>query len=185
MSYEKIKGIKIKNGEVWVNGDSNNVFPKDYVYRKSSYFTKILNEKGESEFNLSVMKEFESGNFQSSVKLKWVKALEIIWNNPEFKRHYDLYFNWRTNNFKYGSEEDKEHRAKRESREFDLFLMKALNTKYPKANLIVKIGENKFIGKVTSRFIRFSYGQAQAKKFVWRTQAEQYAKKVNGEVLEL
>jgi len=185
MSYEIIKGIKIKDNKVFIKGDSNNVFPKTFEYIESPYFTKILNEKGESEFNLSVMKEFESGNFQSSLKLKWVKALEIIWNNPEFKRHYDLYFNWRTNNFKYDSDEDKEHRARRKSQEFDLFLMKALNTKYPKANLIVKIGENKFIGKVTSRFIRFSYGQAQAKKFVWRTQAEQYAKKVNGEVLEI
>jgi len=182
MSYEIIKGIKIKDNKVFIKGDSNNVFPKSFEYIESPYFTKILNEKGESELNLSIMREFESGNFQSSLKLKWVKALEVLYYM--FEEEYKL-FNWRTNNFKYGSEEDKAHNERRRSKEFDLLLLKALNTKYPKANLIVKIGENKFIGKVTSRFIRFSYGQAQAKKFVWRTQAEQYAKKVNGEVLEL
>ena len=182
MSYEIIKGIKIKDNKVFIKGDSNNVFPKSFEYHESPYFTKILNEKGESELNLMIMKEFESGNFQSSLKLKWVKALEVLYYM--FEEEYNL-FNWRTNNFKYGSEEDKAHNERRRSKEFDLLLLKALNTKYPKPRFIVKKSENTFISKITPRFIKFGYGQDQAKKFVWRTQAEQYAKKVNGEVLEL
>ena len=184
MSYEIIKGIKIKDNKVFIKGDSNNVYPKDFSsYHESNYFTIILNEKGESELNLSIMREFESGNFQSSLKLKWVKALEILYYG-ELKEEYNL-FDWRKNNFKYGSEEDKAHNEKRKSREFDLLLLKALNTKYPKARFIVKKSEDTFIHKITPRFIKFGYGQERAKKFNWREIAESKANRINGEVLEI
>ena len=182
MSYEIIKGIKIKDNKVFINGDSNNVFPKSFEYHESPYFTKILNEKGESELNLSIMREFESGNFQSSVKLKWVKALEVLYYM--FEEEYNL-FNWRTNNFKYGSEEDKAHNERRRSKEFDLLLLKALNTKYPKPRFIVKRYGDEYIRKITPRFIKFGYGKDQAKKFVWREIAESKANRINGEVLEI
>jgi hypothetical protein len=55
MSYEIVKSIKIKDNKVFINCCSNNVFPHTYYNNESSYYNKILQEKGEQELNIELL----------------------------------------------------------------------------------------------------------------------------------
>ena len=190
MSYGKVKSITIDTaqGKVFVNCASNNCRPLTYTNEEYPYFSKVLKEQGETETEISLLKEFESGNLQSSLNNKYTKALKVLYYvlSEEYKP-----FNWRTNNFKSGSDEDKSHHQGRESQAFKDLLFKALNTKLPKEKFIIEkkgYGGLNYVYKTTSRHIFYCSEKAQAKVYDFKAQAEQVLKmceelKLNGEVI--
>lgn len=185
MSYEIVKSIVVKDGKVIVRADSNNVYPKDFSPKVSESLTQLLKEKGQEEFDLIILKEFESGNFQSTANNKYTKALKNLYYvfHEEYKK-----FNWR-NSYVYGSEEDKQARALRESDEFKALLKKALNTPLPKQKFIVIKKQNEqiyYVRQTTSRHIFYTYEKSQAKEFDFKQQADIIANQLNNsEVIAL
>lgn len=184
MSYEIVKSIKIENDEVFIKSDSNNVYPKSFKFWKSDYFTKVLQEKGRQELDIEVLKEFETGNLQSSNNSKYIRALRVLYN--VYKSEYEK-FNWR--NFSY--EDREKERALRESDEFKQLLIKALNTQLPKEKFIVKKpyyrGHNPednfvYVRKVTSRHIFYCYPNEKPKLFNFIEDAQRIAKQIDGSV---
>jgi hypothetical protein len=183
MSYEIVKGIKIEDNKVYVNGDSNNVYPKTFKYQEYPYYTKILNEKGEQELNISILKSFEEGNFQSSLNLKWTRALKVLYYllAEEYKP-----FSWRLN-----GEDYEKAKILRESQAFKDLLLKALNTKIPKQKFIILNKKNNaYVRKETTRHIFYCSEKEQAKKYDFKQQAESIIKycnalKENSEVIEI
>ena len=133
MSYEKVKAIKIKENKVFINCASNNVRPLHYTLEEYPSFSKILQEQGLNAVEIALLKNYEEGNLQGG-KNKFTRALKVLYNllTEEYKN-----FDWRENHFKYGSEEDKQHRLLRESEEFKALLLKALKTKLPKEKYIL------------------------------------------------
>ena len=177
MSYEIVKAIKIKDGVVFVNCASNNVYPKTYDEFKSESLTKILTEQGEQALNIELLKEYENGNFQGhGNKNKFTRALEVLYYvyGEEYKP-----FNWRDNNFNYGTAENKAYEDRRNSEAFKMLLLKALNTKLPKEKFIVMKKSNyngvSYVKKETSRHIFYTNDKEQAKVFNFKQQAEQIA----------
>lgn len=180
MSYEIIKGIKIEDNKVYIKGDSNNVYPKDFKWWLCDSLTKILKEKGQQELDIEILKAFEEGNFQSSLNLKYTRALKVLYYL--LKDEYAL-FSWRNNNFKYGSEEYKEYENRRKGEEFKALLSKALNTKIPKEKYVVYNPLNSgYVKKVTSRHIFFCSEKENAKKYDFKLQAEELLKNHKYEV---
>jgi len=181
MSYDLIKGVKIENGEVWFNCASNNVRPLTYEWCKSNSLSQVFKEKGIDALNIEILKEFESGNFQSSLNLKWVRANKIL--KFILKEEYEP-FNW-NNNFHYGSEEYNAVNERRKSQAFNDLLLKALTFKMPKTRFIIRNNRNGyFVRKDTSRHI-FYGNEEQAKKYEFRTLAESIAKNINGEIIAI
>jgi hypothetical protein len=184
MSYEIVKSIVIKDGnKVFIRADSNNVYPKNFKEQYSESLTALLKEKGQEEFDLIILREYESGNFQSpaSIKNKWTTALKNIYY--VFQDEYNL-FNWRS--FKF-EERDKEKQM-RESPEFKALLLKALNTPLPKEKFIVVKDGCYYARKETSRHLFYTSDKAQAKQYDFKIQAEQTAKRFglnNFEVLTI
>jgi len=183
MSYEIVKGIKIENGKVFVKSDSNNVYPKDFHYWESPTLSKILQEKGEQELDIEILKTFEEGNFQcsESTNNKYMRALKVL--HYLLKEEYKA-FDWRT-----GSFEEREKARNGES--FKALLLKALNMNFPKEKFIVKksyAGETLYARKKTSRHLFYTDDISQAKEFDFKEQAEEVLKcygVTNGEVLGL
>ena len=173
MSYEIVKTIQIKDNKVFINSKSNND-TAPYTKQEFSYFTKILQEKGEQELNIELLKEFERGNLQSSLNNKFTRALKVLYYllQEEYKP-----FSWRNNGEEY-------ERAKelRKTQAFTDLLLKALNTKIPKEKFIIyNLNNGYYVRKETTRHI--FYGRLeQAKKYDFKAQAEPIAKHINGEV---
>jgi len=179
MSYEIIKSIVIKDGnKVFIRASSNNIYPKDFKEQYSESLTKLLAEKGEQEFNIIILTEYENGNFQSpaSINNKWTRALKVLYYlyTDEYQR-----FNWR-NNLKYDSPEYHEHRKLRESDEFKTLLNKCLNTKPIKAKfIIIKRDDSNpiYAYKETKRHLFYTRDLSKAKRFVFKQEAENTAKR--------
>jgi len=165
MSYERVKGIKIENGEVFINSHSNND-TADYHYWKCEGLTKIYQEKGQKELDIEILKEYEEGNFQSSIKNKYTRALKVLYY--VLKAEYNL-FNWRTGDFQA-------RETFRKSQAYKDLLWKALNTKLPKEKFIVKnLNNNGYVRKETTRHIFYCSEKEQAKIYDFKEQAERTA----------
>lgn len=78
MSYDIVRGIKIENGEVLINASANNICPHHFEWGKCESLTNLLKEKGMTELELALMRDFEEGNFQSSLNLKYTRALKVL-----------------------------------------------------------------------------------------------------------
>lgn len=171
MSYEKVKSVKIIDNKVFINSKSNND-TAPYTEQEFPYFSKILQEKGLTAVEIEILKNFEEGNLQSSLNNKYTRALKILWYVlvEEYKN-----FNWRNNNFEYGSKEYNDFNNKRESQEFKDLLLKAFNTKMPKERFIVYCkNNNAYIYKVTSRHIFYTSLKEKAKKFEFYENVKRY-----------
>ena len=172
MSYEIVKSITIneQEGKVFIKYASNNCFPHTYTKEEYPYFSKILQEKGLQETEIAILKEFESGNLQSSLNLKYTRALKVL--NYLFSEEYKRVL---------------ECEDRRKGEEFKELLLKALNTPLPKEKFIIKklYGIEKrevYVKKETSRHI--FYGElSQAKTYDFKQQAEPTAQHINGIVI--
>ena len=168
MSYEIVKSIKIKGDEVLINCACNNVRPLWYSNTNFPYFSKILKEKGLIECETEILKAYTEGTFQSSIKNKYTKAMNIL--------NYVYSDEW--NYFKWDNLSSEEYRKRQESPEFKALLLKALNTSYPKQKYVIK-KDGYFVRKVSSRHIFYGI---TPKVFDFKELAVDVAKQVNGEV---
>lgn len=163
MSYDIIKSIKIKDKKVFVTCKPNNVHPGRYEEWQSDSLTKILNEEGQRALDITILKEYESGNFQSrGAKNKYTRALEILYTMPEYKA-----FDWRTRNV--------DDWGNRDSQDFKDLLGKAMNTKHDGNYYILSRinyrGERAY-GKASKRYLKWLYGTKGITRFVTREQAQ-------------
>jgi hypothetical protein len=165
MSYEIIRSIKIKNGEVWINYTSNNVYPHDYSDFHCESLTKILKEQGQDALDIEILKQYEGGMFQRGNN-KYTRALAVLRHFPEYQE-----FDWRRSSYK----EDCPIQLKRKSKEFDELLLRAMKTFKPKDRYIVSkdyFGRKVYIYKITKRFAKWTDDQQKAKCFNWFNDAE-------------
>jgi hypothetical protein len=183
MSYEIVKAIKIKDGQVLIKSDSNNVYPKSFKFWNCEPLSKLLQEKGQDALDIAILKDYEDGTFQSrGLNSKYTRALKVL--HYVLKDEYEP-FNWRT-------EKDNEKHELRNSDEFDKLLLKALRTQLPKEKFVVrkintaynKDNEYAYVRKVTSRHIFYGYIHQKPKLFDFREQAQRIANMIDGEVLE-
>lgn len=123
MSYEIVKGVKIKDNKVLIKSACNNVTPRTYEWWESKVFSDCLKEKGKKEAELLIFKEYENGNMHAGTDNKYARALKRLIYLPEYAQ-----YDWRND----APEE------KRNSKEFDNLLYKTLNTKTPTGKFIVK-----------------------------------------------
>jgi hypothetical protein len=177
MSYEIVKGIKIRDNKVFIKASSNNVYPKTFDYEECESLSRFLAEKGEQELKVEIFKQFEEGNFQASNGF-YARALKVLYY--VFGEEYKLY-SWRARG--ETEEQEKEREERRKSQAFKDLLLKALNTKLPKQKFIVKKNDY-YVFKTTRRYIKYSEDISRAKKFDFRQQAESIAEHIKGEVLE-
>lgn len=173
MSYEKIKNISLdkKNKKVFITSACNNLRPLTFERWESPSLSKIWAEQGLDICEAHILKGYEEGNFQNGTN-KYSKALEIL--RYMFKEEYSR-FDWRLERgFVYGSEEDKKHRALRDSNEFIDLLIKALKTKYPKQNYFITKRHNggDVYAKVCPSCIKWKWTTKEASKFAFEQQAE-------------
>ena len=163
MSYDKVKGIKIKNNHVLINSASNNLIPLTYAWRSSSYFDKILTEKGLTECETEILKAYEEGNFKAVVENKYSRALKVLYY--VFADDYKA-FDWRGN---------LDNRELRNSDLFKALLNKCLNYKIGKERYILsKIYNSDFVymSKLTQNKAKWSGNREKAKEFYFKGECE-------------
>jgi len=174
MSYEKVKSISIEENKVFINSHSNND-TAPYSNVEYPYFSKILQEKGLRELDISLLKEYESGNLQGGIN-KYTKALEVLYY--VLKEEYKP-FSWRNEGEKY-----EKAKVLRETQAFKDLLFKALNTKLPKERFIVFNSVNGYyVKKETSRHIFYTNNKDEAKIYKFKEQAQRTAEHIRGEVV--
>jgi hypothetical protein len=91
MSYEIVKGIKIKEGDCQIKYSSNNVRPHYYEWEKWEYGNRILKEQGKEALIISILKAYEEGIFQPGIPNKYSRAILRLRNMDEYKQ-----FDWGT-----------------------------------------------------------------------------------------
>ncbi len=163
MSHEKVKQVKIENGEVLVFSKCNNDTEPPRWWN-CTMLTEILNEEGQEAAELSIFKAFECYNFQSadSIDNKYTRALRALEEMPEYAA-----FDWHRK-YRGDNEQDNAIEQARNSAAFDELLKKALNTKLQKDNLIVVKnwgGITYYLKRVTSRGLKWSGISKDAKVF--------------------
>jgi len=173
MSYEIVKGVKIDelSKKVWIKGSSNNVYPKTYEYWECSPLSKMLKEKGKQQVEITILEDYETGNFQAGVKNKYWKALQVL--HYVFKEEYKK-FSW--NVWGLSEEKQKELDDLRKSEEFKDLLLKCLNYKYPKTKFVIyKMNWNdKVYAKVNKTCIKWKYTKEEATKYNFEEEAEDH-----------
>lgn len=154
MSYDIIKGIKIKNNEVWLKSACNNVIPRIYDKWNCKTLTKILKEKGLKAVEIELLKNYENGNIQAGTPNKYTKAIKYL--QFVLKAEYKPYDYW-LNDFSFGSIEQKKQYEQRQSKQFEDLLYKALQESkgikkkyYIEINLSGNIYYGKFMNKTVS-----------------------------------
>lgn len=169
MSYNIIKGIKIDQatGKVYVNAASNNVFPRTFYNEEAPYFNRILKEQGLAAVELSILKAYESGDFQPGVQNKYTRAFRVLIHMPEYAE-----FNWRNEPYKAIQEKRQTHAA-----DFDALLVKALHTPEPSDRFVITKTDadgNKFFfnHRRNSSFGRWYPNLKKAKVYKYRADAE-------------
>jgi hypothetical protein len=173
MSYEIIRSIKIKDGQVFIKGAPNNVYPRDYEEFECPSLTKILKDEGQEKLDIEILKEFESGNFQGSIG-KYTRPLAILRHLPEYAD-----FDWRQNGPGYERAE-----INRKTPAFDELLKKVLSMKTPREKYIIK---KDYFGRVlylrsARRSARWTDDKTRAKVFHYAADAEGLGKcYTNGE----
>lgn len=165
MSYEIIKKIQIHDNKVYVTGASNNVYPRTPKEWECHMISKILQEKGQEEAEIEILRAYEEGNFQGGNN-KYTRALQVLVHLPEYKR-----FDWR-GDFKYAHANKKNF-----ENEYKEVLKKALNTRLPKEKYIITkfngAGQKLyFLHRKRSHFCTWSIDKLDAKLFNFSDDAE-------------
>lgn len=124
MSHEIVKLIQVKDNQVWMRTESNNVTPKYYHKREQPYWTAFLVENGREAFDLEVFKLYENGCYQAGVQNRYTRALAYLESRPEYAK-----YDWRANRFAYGSPEYVAFEAGRKSDAFADLLHTSLYVK--------------------------------------------------------
>ena len=170
MSYEKVKTITIKNEQVFINCASNNVRPLHYVKEEFPRYSLILREEGRQALDVALLKGYEEGNLQNGIN-KYSKALKVL--KYVFTDEYKQ-FDWRNRTSAYGSPEDKKDEERKESKEFDILLLKALNYKDTKKRFVIskQNGNENIYAKITERSAIWKYKINQATKFMFEQEAK-------------
>lgn len=167
MSYEIIKGISIKNNEVYLNSTSNNVRPRIFNKWHCTSLTEILQNQGREALDLELLKQYEEGNFQPGVQNRYSLAIDSLKRKPEYEK-----FNWRNKTYK---EVDPVGDA-RNSEAFTELLRQCISEKPSKiAYLASKInwnGDEVYILRVTSRMVKWTSDKTKAKKFKFADEIE-------------
>lgn len=160
MSYEIIKGISIKNNEVYLNSASNNVYPRYFKKWHCTSLTEILQKQGRDALDLELLKQYEEGMFQPGVPNKYSLAIDNLRRKPEYEK-----FNWRNRTYK---EVDPVGDARR-TEEFNKLLMQCISEKPNKTvYLASKInwgGNEIYILRVTTKVVKWTDDKTKAKKF--------------------
>jgi hypothetical protein len=130
MSYEIIKSIKIRDGQVFIKGAPNNIYPRDYEEFECPSLTKVLKDEGQEKLDITILRECESGNFQGSIG-KYRRPLAILRHLPEYAD-----FDWRQNGPGYEKAE-----INRKTPAFDEFLKRVLSMKMPEGNDLEELDE--------------------------------------------
>lgn len=179
MSYEKVRSISIKDNKVFINCASNNCRPLDYRNEEYPYFTKILQEKGKQELDISLLKSYEEGNLQEG-KNKYTQALKVLYYFyfEEYKK-----FSWRNNGEDY-------ERAKllRETQDFKDLLIKCLNYKFSKQKYLLtknSYGTKFYALKTTTRHLFYTENKEKAKLFDFEREAQAVKSCYNNANLEI
>jgi hypothetical protein len=161
MSYDIVRSIKIKDEKVFVKAAPNNVYPRTYEEWECASLTKILQEEGQEKFDITILREFESGNFQGNAG-KYARPLAVFRHLLEYRD-----FDWRAPDYDRVS-------ANRKTAAFDELLKKALYMKLPRTRYIVKkdyFGKTVYL-KSARRSARWIEDRARAKPFHFAADAE-------------
>lgn len=167
MSHEIIKKIRIENNQVLITSESNNVFPKYYKERLSTYCTDILINEGMEALNLNLLEAYEQGVFQNGIENKWSRAIDRIRHTEEYKL-----YDWRLSNY---SDDNCPIKANRATKEFKVFLLSSLNIKPSKERYILKknvCGSEYYVLRVTTRHIKVTADKLKAKVFKIKQDAD-------------
>jgi hypothetical protein len=123
MSHEIIKSIQITDDAVYMEADSNNVYPKDFTKRESPYYTEMLRSKGKRAVELDILMRYEDGMFQPGRKNKYSKAIDRLTAMPEYEP-----FKW-WQQLEYKSPEWQALQDRRRSEELVKLVEQAFTTK--------------------------------------------------------
>lgn len=170
MSYEIIKKIKVRDNKVFITCASNNVIPRTPHEFESTSLTNTLQEQGQQEVDILILKEYVSGSFQGGSN-KYTRALKVLLHMPEYKD-----FDWRQKDYDLY----KKNMAERKE-EYNALLLKALNTKLPKEKFVIYKEDyrgNKvyFYSRANSSFCRWYDNPLKAKVFNYYEDAENQKK---------
>lgn len=175
MSYSKIKSIKIdeKEGKVFINSACNNIRPLTYSVFECESLGEILREKGRGSLDIEILREYEQGNFQNGTN-KYVKAFKIL--RYVFKEEYKR-FDWRLDNFGWGTHERLKLDELRKSEEFNKLLGKCLNYKFPKDKFVISqissYSGDKFYAKVNKTCVSWFVEKDKATKHDFEEEAKE------------
>lgn len=164
MSYEIIKSIKVRDNKVFIKGASNNVYPKDWDEWECVSLTKILQEKGQEELDLEILKAYEGGSFQKGNN-KYTRALKVLKHFPEYRD-----FDWRGDGLNDGPNHER-----RKTPAFTDLLKRALRTYLPKDKFILTkedYGRQVYLYKLTKYHAKWTDDKQKAKIFHYKVDAE-------------
>jgi hypothetical protein len=179
ISYEKVRSIKIdeKENKVYVTSACNNVRPLSYEKWWCNSLSRILEEKGKRAVETEILKEYDSGNFQSSNQNKYEKAKRIMM--IVFKEEYNK-FDWRV----WGETEEqrKIKDSLRNGESFKVLLRKSLDYKSNGEKWIItkeisgSYGNNyekiKVYAKMCSTCCKWKYTKGEGTKYDFKVLAE-------------
>jgi hypothetical protein len=166
MSYEIVKKVRIENNKVFLTAESNNVYPKYFNEYEVPSLSTLLQEQGETAFNLEMLKMYEQGILQEGNPNKWSRAIERAKNTEEYKK-----FSWRISDYS----ENCPIQQNRKSKEYEEFLLNSLNIKPSKekfALLNTNYPNEVYVLRVTTTKIKFTDKKEQAKVFKYKEDAE-------------
>ena len=169
MSHEKVKSIKIENGNVLIVSKCNNDTEPPRQWN-CTFISDILKTEGEEAATISILEAYESGNFQDGTPNKYSKAINRLRYLPEYEK-----FNWRNSNYA----KDCPIQAARQTADFRQLLLLSLNLNEPKTKIIISKtygGELAYILKVNKRRCTWTPSIQEAKVFKY----EQDCEKIKG-----
>lgn len=170
MSYEIVKKIAIRDNQVYLTSDSNNVYPKIYKERLNTSLTRILQEKGEAELDYELLKEYENGNFQEGNPNKWSTAIKRLKYTKEYKA-----ISWRISDYSDNCPIQKA----RNSEEYRRIILSSLNLKNSQEKYILKINkgaQDYYVVRETKTKIKYTDNISEAKIYNYIQDAERLKK---------
>ncbi len=169
MSYEIVKKIRIDEEakKVFITSDSNNVFPKYFKEWECTMLSDILQKEGRQAMEVSILKAYEEGNFQTTTDTKYTRALRALRQMPVYEKS----FSWRTSDYA----DTCPIQANRKSKEFEELLAYALSIEPQSGKFILAkkyFGELIFCTKKTKTRVLWGRDKVMAKVFKYREDVE-------------
>jgi len=166
MSYEIVKKISIRDNKVFLTSASNNVSPREYKEWHCQSLTEILQEKGETELNFELLKEYENGMFQEGTPNKWSTAIKRLKYTEEYKK-----ISWRLSDYSNNCP----IQAARRSEEYRRIVLSSLELKSSAVKYILKKETGNgpcYVLRETTRVIKYTGNISQAKIYNYKQEAE-------------